>query len=108
MNGQNSVQTPTQVMLSEEVRKGRYANTVNINVYQDEAIVDFILMSPNQGHGETVSRIVISNHFLEELAKLFPQLAAQLKKQTAPQAEPISRQIGFQGQPANKTTALEE
>lgn len=74
-NGKSENQQPLTVRVPEHVATGIYSNLAKVNISENEVIMDFILVSPNEGEQALlVSRVILSRKhastFLEVLDKL--------------------------------------
>lgn len=74
-NGKSEDQQPLMVRVPEHVATGVYSNLAKVNISENEIIMDFILVSPNEGEQALlVSRVILSRKhasaFLEVLDKL--------------------------------------
>jgi len=63
----NQGQRKIQIKMSDDVLKGSYANAMQVAHTQEEFIMDFMNLSPQQGVGIVNSRVIISPGHLKRL-----------------------------------------
>ncbi len=56
-----------QIKMPDEILKGVYANAMQVGHTQEEFIVDFMNLSPQQGVGIVSSRVIISPGHLKRI-----------------------------------------
>lgn len=73
----NPNQKQIQIKISDEVLKGAYANAMQVLHSQEEFVLDFMNLSPQQGVGIVNSRVIMSPGHLK---RVISALQDNLKK----------------------------
>lgn len=73
-----------EIDLEREVAQGVYANLTIANYTQEEFVLDFVFLQPEQQKGRIQSRVVLSPRNAKRLAQMLTQSVADFEQKMGP------------------------
>lgn len=92
MNDPKSAPSPTriQIQLDEATAQGKYANLVMVNANENEFVLDFVFVQPQQPVAKVSSRIILTPKQTKQLLGALAENVAVYERRFGPIGTPLT------------------